>query len=536
MLKQLNILLLCLIGLLTALPANAALSREMSETVRQARATKNKNDVTRAISYYYKMMDLYKQGQTDSSLCKAFVEGGTMLATQSRYLEAFEFYTIGVKLSNKYNDHDAYDNCMNNIANIYNEFKDRDKAIHYYRLALNSAIHDKNEEDLVGIIIYNMVTTYCLTDSAEQAKRYLRLQMLHPVNDKYVSHYYLLISQGHVAAVEKNYSGAIYYFQQGLDLVRHHFPHKAFEAEVLWNLGDTYFRMNDNKKAKEYLYQSATVGKEGNFLTELSHAYELISDVYKKEGNRDSTAKYLMLNSQIADKIYDTQQFGYKKHKLEAFEDELKNQELSKLNSTITKQMLTIIIITVLMILCIALLVVSRIRSKKLREAYRALIHNNQKLIKQYDELRQIRQEQAIETEPTDTEEPIDTGDAIDESKLMELGKKIASVMENTDYTLDPGFTLAKLATMVDSNVKYVSAAFRELYHTSFKAYLNESRIREASRRITDSKNYGNLTIAAIALSVGYKSPTSFVRSFRNILGMTPSTYKRLYEEEQTAV
>lgn len=45
---------------------------------------------------------------------------------------------------------------------------------------------------------------------------------------------------------------------------------------------------------------------------------------------------------------------------------------------------------------------------------------------------------------------------------------------------------------------------------------------------LTDKNHYGNLTIAAIAEKVGYKSPTSFHQAFKKVYGMTPMEYQRL--------
>ena len=45
---------------------------------------------------------------------------------------------------------------------------------------------------------------------------------------------------------------------------------------------------------------------------------------------------------------------------------------------------------------------------------------------------------------------------------------------------------------------------------------------------LTDKNHYGNLTIAAIAEKVGYKSPTSFHQAFKKVYGMTPMEYQKL--------
>ena len=52
--------------------------------------------------------------------------------------------------------------------------------------------------------------------------------------------------------------------------------------------------------------------------------------------------------------------------------------------------------------------------------------------------------------------------------------------------------------------------------------------IKEACKRMGDIEHYGNYTIEAISESVGFKSRSTFVTSFKRITGLTPSQYQRL--------
>ncbi|MGM9866391.1 MAG: helix-turn-helix domain-containing protein [Lepagella sp.] len=53
-----------------------------------------------------------------------------------------------------------------------------------------------------------------------------------------------------------------------------------------------------------------------------------------------------------------------------------------------------------------------------------------------------------------------------------------------------------------------------------------------AQRRILDVKHYGNLTIQAIAESVGYRSQSGFVQLFKKATGFTPSMFQKMVREE----
>ncbi len=75
------------------------------------------------------------------------------------------------------------------------------------------------------------------------------------------------------------------------------------------------------------------------------------------------------------------------------------------------------------------------------------------------------------------------------------LLEAIRNVMEREDVYCDTDFSLGKLASLVNSNSKYVSQVINEHYRKNFNAYLNVYRIRTARARLADRKNYGNYTI-----------------------------------------
>ena len=116
----------------------------------------------------------------------------------------------------------------------------------------------------------------------------------------------------------------------------------------------------------------------------------------------------------------------------------------------------------------------------------------------------------------------------LSEEQVTRLLEKVNSVLEDVSVISRDDFSLAMLAKMVGSNTKYVSMVINDTYGKNFKTYLNEFRIREACRRLSDTQHYGNMTIQAIYEELGYKTASSFVKAFRKINGMTPSQYQKL--------
>jgi AraC-like DNA-binding protein len=71
------------------------------------------------------------------------------------------------------------------------------------------------------------------------------------------------------------------------------------------------------------------------------------------------------------------------------------------------------------------------------------------------------------------------------------------------------------------------------MYKFNFNNLLNEFRVREACRRLAEDDIYTNYTIEAIAESIGFKSRSNFISTFKKLTGITPSEYKRIATKQQ---
>jgi len=105
--------------------------------------------------------------------------------------------------------------------------------------------------------------------------------------------------------------------------------------------------------------------------------------------------------------------------------------------------------------------------------------------------------------------------------------------MRRPDNFCGIDFSLDRLAGMIGSNSRYVSEAINDGYGKNFRTFLNEYRVREAMRRLSDSERYGNYTIKAVAESVGFKSQAHFIAVFTKLTGMKPSVYQKISRERK---
>jgi len=552
------VLLFCLFDS-NASPATAA--GDIHRTVAQGDSLIANRQYADAISYYKQVMERYERGERDSIMPRAFVYGGNACLLSQRYIDALEFYVIGMDAATKLNCPESYESCVNNVGYIYVIFDDYENGIYYFGKSLKLAQqHDNNQVKCIAST--NLVTIYSKIGRTKEAKVYYRYQQQNSFEDPAINQFYLLTNKAHIEASEQSYRSAIELLKKSLDLVdtNHNLSAEAAISSYE-DLTDLYLLNNQLDSAIVYGLKTQDLAiRTLNPVKERS-AYYMLSQVYDKLGSRDSADVYRLRYMALSDSLFNRQEFNRAKSKLLDYEERVTNEHIYSLKSIIRNQVWALVAISTLLLATGLILFIIYRYNRKLRNTQRILVDKNQELIQENDESHKLRtdllqaldalkqsQQQAGATEPNTVEASGETADVeaacsddvsskarvlMSETRRTQLLKDINEVMGDVNTISNSDFNLNELAKMVNSNTKYVAAVIHDNYNKNFKNYLSECRIREASKRLIDSTHYGNLTIAAIAETVGYSSPTSFVEAFKRVMGMTPSVYKRLSQQSQ---
>ncbi len=207
-------------------------------------------------------------------------------------------------------------------------------------------------------------------------------------------------------------------------------------------------------------------------------------------------------------------------HKFFTLQNDLYQFETEQHQHKINTLTLGISIVATLSAILVFLLLVIVRKNKALRKAQTIVVNNDKEIIK----LEQQHNTKATDAEPTKPTYSI----PIDQKQQLLI--EISNVFEDLSIISDVDFSIVKMAELVDSNVKYVSTVINEKYGKSFKNVLNEYRVKEACKMLTDP-DYEHYTIKTIYESVGYRNAASFIRVFKNIKGMTPSIYQVISRE-----
>lgn len=87
----------------------------------------------------------------------------------------------------------------------------------------------------------------------------------------------------------------------------------------------------------------------------------------------------------------------------------------------------------------------------------------------------------------------------------------------------EPDFTVEALAKRLDITTVHLRRIFSHNTSISPIKYINDIRFEQAKTLLTSS----NLTIGEIALSLGFTDQFHFSKSFKNIMGISPTEYRK---------
>jgi AraC-like DNA-binding protein len=177
-----------------------------------------------------------------------------------------------------------------------------------------------------------------------------------------------------------------------------------------------------------------------------------------------------------------------------------------KEKSMIIRRMILVISGLVIIALVIGMLLITILMQKrKLDVAYQSITARIKESIRIEDELSEKKQL----TRHTSSSFP----------------EKVEVMMLEQKKFTDPDLNLAGCAEQLKTNTTYLSRFFNNHYGVSFKDYLNDLRVKEACRMMSNP-GFNHLSIDQIYTQAGFSSKASFYSVFRKFTGMSPAAFR----------
>lgn len=455
------------------------------------------------------------------------------------YAQAYEYFTQAYDLCKQAHYDDFLPVIMVNLGDLLNDY-----GISYNSQALSQQAQDIFEQCMqqaVDTKNWELMTT-AFFNLANQNYT-LKLEKYKGIFDKAIPdstrdlQYIRLQYRGLESVQQGQYAKARDYFQQQLSAVCARWEPERDTLATYMSIAHTY-RMEGNYKSEtDFLEKAFQLANSSNVGDQSAGICSLLADSYQQQGNASMQQHYRLLYLEKKEeaqfnKLANIGELNYI-HQLK--QEQERANELAE-----SKERQQMLLITG----CIGLLVVlgSAIllwhKNRQLRSRNKSLYEKNRQLLQVEHEAQELRKQtqnefaspnsdQRSEKEETKKEEKYSRSNLSDEQR-SKLVFHIQEILDDTNTICQQDFTLGKLAKLVDSNTTYVSQVINEKYGMAFSNVLAGCRIKEACRRISDeNERYSQITIEAIATSVGFKSRTAFINAFKREIGLTPSEYLR---------
>ena len=278
------------------------------------------------------------------------------------------------------------------------------------------------------------------------------------------------------------------------------------------------FSLNRDEEALQELDKAENIARDNNLQDAVVEYLKLKQEYYETHGDAGMAKEYKLKYFEAKDEFINRSKLLSVEQQKFLIELEEMGVEVKDLEAQKRMRDLVIAGIAVLTLLVIAALIFLWRNYQNTKQRNLILYQKNQELL-------------ALEQERNMPAEKYKSS-PMDEQAKDELLQRIHHVMENHDEIYDEGFTLDQLAGLIDANPNYVSQVINEKKGCNFKAFINDYKIKEACRRLSDPDKYSTYTIEAIGQSVGFGSRTHFYAIFKKATGMTPAAYQRIAREK----
>ncbi len=494
----------------------------------------------------------YRKG--DFELYKKYVDSLQLLAREYNLLEEEVLAVVGQGIY--YSNIDVYDESLKkylsaldiakelpedskiriiilaNLGNIYNNLGQYDKASETFKKVIRLAKTHENPERVL-IASYNALGITAIhqkkyeeslvysqkVDSfaTKLSRNDLKITALNNIADSYVK-------------LEK-YQEAINYAEQALKLTTEKESIES-RADSHLHIGVSYLGLNKLPEAIHMLTTAQEIAVNNQFLELEMHVHEYLAKAYELEGELKKSVEEHKKYQGLRNSYLNTLSEG----KRIIAERELEEQTtlLKEQSKSLSKQNKEIIFYG--SIICVILIVGvwgyffnRRISLKKQSTdliQYKQLLENeNQSLRAKLNTVLKKNNESLVLTSISDNSSKYQNSSLSPEDRDA-YAERILQYMEEQKPYLDEDLKQSDLAEALNMNIPQISEVLNVCFQKNFNNFLNLYRINEV-KKLMNNPNYEEYKIVAIGYEAGFKSKTSFNRAFKNLVGLTPSEYRK---------
>lgn len=288
----------------------------------------------------------------------------------------------------------------------------------------------------------------------------------------------------------------------------------ANEALVYFYLGKSYWLSKEDNKAVGYFKKVDQIfRREKYILPDVRQGYEYLIDYYKKQDDTSSQLKYI--NQLLTIDHLLSQDYKYLLQRIvKEYDTKELVQAKNGIENTILFTRIGAFIVIVLMAFTILILIR---RNRNNRKHFEALM------------VRDTTIQPVMVSVPTDHLPEENNGTKNNSTEISPdieaaIVKKLEKFELNKKY-LEKDMTLAKMATILHTNSKYVTKVIAKHRGKGTIDYITDLKIDYIIELLKTESRFRNYTNKALGEEAGFGSTQNFTRAFKSHTGITPTYF-----------
>jgi AraC-like DNA-binding protein len=285
----------------------------------------------------------------------------------------------------------------------------------------------------------------------------------------------------------------------------------AYASGPAINLADIYLEKGKYDKAYHYGNTAYDYERKMPRAGRLESIFFFFNKYYTAVNNPERALLYLdsaLAEQKKNDSRFNSNQLLRVEQRMHVLEQQAKEQEIqrAKIERDEYKKRFILLLIASVIVLILLFFVVYLYRKKRI--AYQSLVIRNQQWANEQHEIIPKN------------------GHTIAKEEISLLIKEVYRLLEEEKIYKDNELNLQALAQMLHTNRTYLSKAINSITETNFSTFINEYRIKEAVKILSDPK-YDYFSMDYLAEEVGFSNRFTFSAVFKKTVGITPSEFKK---------
>lgn len=480
---------------------------------------------TSAINHLGQAMLLAKSEKNDSALCSVYNGMGLYTSNIHKdYYSALHYFFEGIEAAHRCHYKELEAILLGNISSIY--FLKEDSAGLTYSLQTYEMGHEQNSAYLIFIGALNASYMYYLLHDYDKALPYIKEAEFIMKQNEYYNQGNVYAIYGMIEFAKGNRQQAIEYYKKGLAL--NAMNQTSYKVLLLNEYAIALAEEGKNQQAIDLLFQTLAFTKEENCEIYRNKVINTLSVCYENMGQYVEALAWQRKLQQETDSIFNTDKEKVLselriKYDTEHQANEIRKNKLILLQKEKKEQ-------TLIGILVIVLLVVFALwyRYRRQNQLYTSIVRQHQESIRKEQQLKEVIA--SLREQPQEAPAPVSSvgekyaASSLTNEKKNSLFQRLEKLMQEEEVYKENLLTKERVADLLETNRTYLSQVINEQTQQNFTQYVNNYRINEAIRLLSDPET--DIPLKAVASEVGFNSMSTFYKIFQNTVGIPPKQYR----------